>query len=206
MALLLLPDFLQKCLSLSTSTLRQMGHTNVGYIDDSYLQGRSFEDCSNNVQDTVHLFTKVGFLLNQEKSVLVPSHELTFLGFILNSLIMTVEPTPEKAAKLKQKCVAVLTNTHVSIHVVSEVIGLMVSMFPGVEYEQLFYRSLEIDKIKALKASRGDYNSIMILSDTSVIDLKCWIIWANGDPLLSLYSDASKEGWGAVCKGDKAGG
>ena len=73
----------------------------------------------------------------------------------------------------------------------------MVSMFPGVEYAQLFYRSLEIDKIKALKASRGDYNSIMILSDTSVIDLKWWINnvessfkWiSHGDPLLSLYID-----------------
>lgn len=50
---------------------------------------------------------------------------------------------------------------------VSEVIGLMVSMFPGVEYAQLFYRSLEIHKIKALKESRGNYNnSVMILSGT----------------------------------------
>ena len=54
----------------------------------------------------------------------------------------------------------------------------------------------------------------MILSDTSVIDLKWWIKniessfkWlSHGDPSLSLYSDASKEGWGAVCKGDKSGG
>ena len=53
---------------------------------------------------------------------------------------MTVRPTPEKAAKLKQKCVGVLTNTHVSIHVVPDVRALMVSMFPGVEYAQLFYR------------------------------------------------------------------
>ena len=101
------PRLFTKLLKPVYSTLRQMGHTNVGYIDDSYLQGSSFEDCSNNVQDTVHLFTKVGFLLSQEKSVLVPSHELTFLCFILNSFIMTVRPTPEKAAKLKQKCVAV---------------------------------------------------------------------------------------------------
>ena len=208
------PRLFTKLLKPVYSTLRQMGHTNVGYIDDSYLQGPSFDDCSNNVQDTVHLFSKVGFLLNQEKSILVPSHELTFLGFILNSLMMTVRPTPEKAEKLKQKCSAVLTTTHLSIHDVSEVIGLMVSMFPGVEYAQLFYRSLEIDKIKALKESRGNYNSVMVLSDTSVIDLKWWIKnvessfkWiSHGDPLLSLYSDASKEGWGAVCKGDKAGG
>ena len=48
----------------------------------------------------------------------------------------------------------------------------------------------------------------MILSDASVIDLKRWIEndessfkWiSGGDPLLYLSSDASKEGWGAVCK------
>ena len=36
-------------------------------------------------------------------------------------------------------------------------------MFPGVEYAQLFYISLEIvvDKIKALKKSRGNFNSVM---------------------------------------------
>lgn len=153
------PRLFTKLLKPVYSTLRQMGHINVGYIDDSYLQGPSFDDCSDNVQDTVHLLTKVGFLLNQEKSILIPSHELTFLGFILNSLKMTVRPTPEKAEKLKQKCLAVLTKTHVSIHDVSEVIGLMVSMFPGVEYAQLFYRSLAIDKIKALKESRGNFNS-----------------------------------------------
>jgi len=99
----------------------------------------------------------VGFLLNQEKSVLVPNLELTFLGFILNSLTMTVRPTPDKAAKLKQKChlycLAVLT-----VHDVSEVKGLMVSMFPGIEYAQRFYRSLEIDKIKALKEGTGNYH------------------------------------------------
>jgi len=78
-------------------------------------------------------------------------------------------------------------------------IGLMVSMFPGVKYAPLFYRSLEIDKIKALNESRENYNSVMILSVTSVIDLKWWIKnvessfkWiSHGEPLLSLYSDAS---------------
>ena len=79
---------------------------NVGYIDDSYLQGPSFYDCSKNVQDTVQLFTKVGFLLNKETSILVPSHELTFLGFVLNSLDMTVKPSPEKAEKLRKRCTA----------------------------------------------------------------------------------------------------
>ena len=201
------PRLFTKLLKPVYSTLRQMGHTNVGYIDDFYLQGASFDDCSSNVQDTVHLFTKVGFLLNQEKSILVPSRELKFSGFILNLLMMTIRPTPEKAEKLKQKCLAVLTKTHVSIHDVSEVIGLMVSMFPGVEFTKLFYRRLEMDKIKALKERRGNYNSVMILSGTSVIDLKWWIKsvessfkWiSHGDPLLSpCILMPQKKGGGSV--------
>ena len=127
----------------------------------------SFDDCSRNVHDTVQIFTKVGFIVNQEKSVLIPNHELTFLGFILNSLKMTVRPTLEKADKLKTRCSALLTKTHASIQEVSEVIGLMVSMFPGVEYAQLFYRSIEIDKIRALKENKGNFNSMMALSVTS---------------------------------------
>ena len=102
-----------------------------------------------------------------------------------------------------------MTRTRVSVHDVSEVIGLMVSLFPDVEYAQLFYRSLEIDKIKALKEGiEGNYNSVMILSDASIIDLKWWIKtvessfkWiSHGDPLLSLYSNASKEGWGQCAR------
>jgi len=41
-----------------------------------------------------------------------------------------------------------------------------------------------------------------------MVDHKCreFIKWiSHGDPLFSLYSDASKEGWGAVRKGDKTG-
>ena len=66
------------------------------------------------------------------------------------------------------------------------------------------YRSLEIDKMKALKESRGNYSEVMISSVTSAIDLKWWIKnvessfkWiSHGEPLLSLYSDAPKEGCG----------
>ena len=43
------PRFFKKLLKPVCSTLRQMGHTNVDFIDDSYLQGLSFEDCSSNV-------------------------------------------------------------------------------------------------------------------------------------------------------------
>jgi hypothetical protein len=40
---------------------------------------------------------------------------------------------------------------------VSQVIGILIPKLPGVEYGQLHYRSLEIDKIEALRDNSGDY-------------------------------------------------
>lgn len=80
-------------------TLHTKGHLSSGYIDDSYLQGDTVEECQQNITDTACLFSRLGFHINPTKSVLTPSHVLTFLGFILNSLQMTVFPTQGKIQK-----------------------------------------------------------------------------------------------------------
>ena len=46
------------------STLRSQGHLSVGYIDDSYLQGKTIKNCQNNIQQPVNLFTSLGFLVH----------------------------------------------------------------------------------------------------------------------------------------------
>ena len=37
-------------------TLRQYGHKNVGYIDDSLLLADTYHECSENISDTMTLF------------------------------------------------------------------------------------------------------------------------------------------------------
>lgn len=100
------PRIFTKILKPVYATLRSQGQENVGYIDDSYLQGGTFEDCETNVAVTVKLFRDLGFILNHKKSVFQPTQFLTFLGFILNSVNMTVTLTTEKATKLvtRQYC------------------------------------------------------------------------------------------------------
>ena len=68
------------------ATLRQKGHTNTGYIDDSLLTADSFEECQTNVKDTVYLMTHVGFVIHEKKSVLVPTTKILFLGNWINSV------------------------------------------------------------------------------------------------------------------------
>ena len=90
------PRIFTKILKAVYATLRSMGHLNSGHIDDSYLQEDTSEECHQNVIDTATLFTKLGFYIDPEKSILVPTQQLTFLGFVLDSIAMSVTLTEEK--------------------------------------------------------------------------------------------------------------
>ena len=93
------------------SALRAARHLSCGYIDDSYLQGDTFQECHVNVVDTTKMFMRLGFFVHPEKSVFVPSQRLTFLGFDLDSVHMTVAPTAEKIEKLLASCNSLLQKT-----------------------------------------------------------------------------------------------
>ena len=78
------PRCFTKLLKPVYSTLRQYGHINVGYIDDSYLQGSDTTECLLNISDTQTLFTRLGFVINVEKSCFISAQQITFLGFVLD--------------------------------------------------------------------------------------------------------------------------
>ena len=125
------------------SRLRKMGHTIVGYIDDSLLVADSFESCQTSVNETLRLFESLGFVIHEQKSVLLPSKSVVFLGFEINSREMSIRLTNEKATRVKNKCLRLMNSREVSIRELAQVIGVLVSSFPGVEYGQMHYRSLE---------------------------------------------------------------
>ena len=79
--------------------LRKVGYLSVVYVDDSYLQGETFEECLQNITETVKLLQSLGFTIDPEKSVLQRTQKLTFLGFVLNSKTMTLTLTDAKKEK-----------------------------------------------------------------------------------------------------------
>jgi hypothetical protein len=54
------------------------------------LLGYDHEACKNNIEDSTNLFQQLGFVIHPEKSVLHPVQAIEFLGFVINSLSMTV--------------------------------------------------------------------------------------------------------------------
>ena len=101
-----------------------------------------------------------------------------------------------------------------TLRYVAKVIGLMTSSLPRVKYGAAHYKYLEQDKTNALKISKVCFDTMMILSPQSIIDLRWWYNNINcsknnitkGEPATETSSDASSFGWGAVCNNIRTGG
>lgn len=102
-----------------------------------------------------------------------------------------------------------------SIQELAQVVGPLVSSFPGMLYGPPFYRHLK-HKTMALKQNKGNYQACIKLSQETVAELQWWcnnietaeypICTPKAKIDVTLYTDASSKGWGAVIGGEKTGG
>ena len=201
------PRIFTKVLKPVFSYLRsQFGHTCLGYIDDSFYLEDSYTECEEATLRAIQLFVSLGFKIHPEKSVIIPTQILEFLGFILNSILMSVTLTNKKAVKILQLCQKFsLPNKRFTIREVASFLGTLVSSFPGVEFGPLHYRHIEVDKEANLKLNQGNFDSFMTLSHDSLEEIHWWsanILTASrrifhNSPDVVVYTDASQMGWGA---------
>ena len=89
---------------------------------------------------------------------------------------MTVSISADKHQKLKLATQRILGSQSPTIREVAQLIGMMVSCFPGVEYGELFYRQLEIEKAAALKTNNWNFEQTMLLSRLASEDISSWIL------------------------------
>ena len=97
-----------------------------------------------------NLLRKLGFIIHKDKSQRVPTQEMTFLGYILNSQEMTVRPTPEKREKLIEMINQLRGRKWFPIREVARVVGLIVDLTKAVNYGLAHYKQIEINKIVGL--------------------------------------------------------
>ena len=207
------PREFTKLLKPPLSHIRAKNHTIIAYIDDTFIIGQNKGKCTEAVKCTQQLFEELGFVINAQKSVIEPSQEIIFLGFVINSCYMTIRPTPEKCENIVKLCTMLIQKQSLKIEETASVLGKIVSLFPGAQYGPLHYRELETSKNSALAKSKGNYHGKMILSEGAKIELQWWIQNAasvsrkihKGPFALTLTSDASGLGWG-ITDGNTEGG
>ena len=84
--------------------LRSIGHHSVVYVYDSCLQGETYQACPDDISDTDKLLRELDFVIHTEKSLLIPSQTIAFLGFIISPKNMTLSlPDGKKNRKFRKR-------------------------------------------------------------------------------------------------------
>ena len=202
------PRKFTKLLKPPLSVLRQLRVTIAAYLDDMFTTNLSYERCKHNIKMICDMFESLGFTIHPKKTIFEPSTILEFLGFIIDSIAMTVSLTQAKKDKIKELCDSISSLKEVPIRKVASLIGNFTSSFIAVPEGKLHYRYLEREKVEAIAMNRGDYDALMNISHNSIMEIEWWRCNIQdakgpiyrGNPSVTISTDASLSGWGA-CRG-----
>ena len=84
---------------------------------------------------------------------------------------MLVRVSASKSTKVQTACLNLLDSKHITIQDVADVIGLLVSSLPAVQFGELYYSKLEVNKSNAVRQNKGDFDATMTLLTVRVIVL-----------------------------------
>ena len=199
------PWIFTKLLKPALTFLRQRGSRCLMYLDDMLLLGRSPEETKESFHLCQKLISSLGFTINWQKTVKEPTQKLEFLGFVINTIEMTLSITQGKQNNLMMECRRLISNPHTTLRNLAHVIGIMTSVSLAILPAPLHYRNLQFQKNNVL-AHHPSYESSIRLNGDSIQDLQWWCNHSkkwNGRPIhpptpqMTLETDASNTGWGA---------
>lgn len=203
------PFIFTKIIRPVTSFLREEGFESIVYLDDFLLLGSSIGSCRDNVQAHINLLSALGFIINYNKSELIPAKRRKYLGFIFDSENQTIAIPAERREKLLKMILDFSSKSSSSIRDFAGMIGSLVSVCPAIRYGLLYTKLFERVKYLALLKSNGLYSAKLSIPLFLQEDFKWWrSVLSNprqantictGRFILEIFSDASLTGWGASC-------
>ena len=184
-------------------SLNYFGIRHVSYLDDMIVMNKSQQWLKMNISFVIQIFMYLGFVPNVEKSVVIPSQKMEFLGLVLNSREMSVSLPVSRIEKVKKLCTQLLGQKHCTIREIAKIVGLLVSTKLAVTPAPLHYRGLQ----RLIPHTQPvDWEEKVMLTPEAKMDLSWWInnIEKNKTSPMSppsaslvLETDASGKGWGA---------
>lgn len=207
------PRIFTKIMKPVVGVLRSKGFMSNIYLDDFLLIGYTFEKCYNNIIETRNFLERLGFIINYNKSSLVPAATSTYLGFHYDSKRLTVSLPTEKYTRVLKLIHRYRSRKSCKIRDFAIFLGTIISCCPVIPYGWLHTKMFERKKFEALTKSKGNFDSQMKLCSRLSKDFIWWETHLKDETSLKplrfeveIFSDASSRGWGIFCNGEKSNG
>ena len=154
------------------------------------------------------LFMVLGWSLSWKNSVFFPRQQTTYIGFVLDSVSMTVSCPPDKIARLQSMCGDMMKDGTVSVHDAENILGTIESVCLVSPLCALHYKAFQKQLLGA-KASAQRPKQVFHLSSKTIASLAWWVspagfaAYASApirelDPTVEFWTDASLEHWGGL--------
>ena len=173
------------------------------YLDDWLVQSSSRESLLRDLRVVLDLCHELGIVVNPEKSHLVPSQVVQYLGVVVDSQSFRASPSPECVAKLWSTANAFLSCADPPASTWLSLLGILSSLSHLVPGGRLRTRSLQLCLHQAW--DWVDQSVRIPWTPVCLRDLQWWldlprlshgVSLAQVSPDLDFWSDASDVGWG----------
>ena len=168
------PRIFTKLLKIPISILRRINIRIIIYLDDMLLMGSTIEEVLMGRDTLIYLLQNLGFIINQKKSVMIPSQIIEFLGMIINTKEMLLSLPEKKIQKIQNKCQNLLKKQRVSILELTKLIGHLTSTIQAVLPAKLNCRFLQHQQISSLR-NQDSYQNKIQLNTNSQKEIMWWI-------------------------------
>ena len=175
------------------------------YLDDWLIRAPTKESCHQGTQSLLALCQELGWMVNMQKSELEPQQVFDFVGYQYDLLNGIVRPTQNRWETLQQKITVLLQNRSCPVRTFMSLIGLLTATEKQVTLGRLHMRPIQWHLKKHWRVPESLEKEIPIPRSLHQY-LQWWTQEENvlkGQPLhplrhaVQIFTDASKEGWGA---------
>ena len=156
------PRVFTKLMKPVVAMLRQRGVRLIIYLDDMLIMAESTSLALHHAASALNLLESLGFVVNYHKSQLIRSQQIEFLGFLVDSVTLSLQLPGEKLRKIRKRCQQLLNVGETSIRELSKFLGLLTSSIQAVFPVPLHYRHLQRLKNLILNTLQS-YNAIIPL-------------------------------------------
>ena len=196
------PYIFSRIMTYPVQILRKKEVNVLAYLDDLIFWGRTKWEVRRAVTLAKQTFSKLGFLLNYEKSVTRPTQRLIWLGLSWRTLTFSVSLPKDFQKRMREKAIRTLASQKISRRELESLQGLMA--FAGQVLPRARFQSHKLPRF--MKSFTQQRDNLLPLVPQLRQALRWWSIPANlassapirdAPPAVHLWTDASTSGFGA---------
>ena len=198
------PQVFSRIMAPVSAILHAMGIRMRRYLDDWLVQSSSRESLLRDLQTVLSLCHELGIVVNREKSHLVPSQVVQYLGVVINTQSFKASPSQERISRLLSTAAEFRSSASPPARLWLSLLGMCSSLAHLVPGGRLRMRSLQLCLNRSW--DRVDLSALVPSTAECLRDLQWWlhlprlsqgVSLCQVSPDLDFWSDASDVGWGA---------